>query len=155
MPDLLAGQPIRAVDHPPSVYVADPTDLENITNTTWSPGTPDVSMTITAPTSGRARIDIWAMVDEDSDGGGVYLSVEVRHGNPTGPVIHAPSTTTGGIAAYWVDAAPMNTSASGWVFLSGLEPGAVYWVQLQHMVRDPATGGLDIAHRAILYTPLP
>lgn len=153
MPDLLAGQIIRAQDFPPSVFGEDATDLDNVTNTDWAAGSPALSITFQAATTGRGRIDVWALLDEDSNGGGIRCSVQVRKGSSSGAIVYEPGSTAG-VASYWVNAPSMNESASGFVYLSGLESGAAYWAQFQHQVNGTPTGALDIAHRALLYTPL-
>jgi hypothetical protein len=51
-----AGQPIRAADFPPAVWAQDITTISNPTNTSYAAGSPEVSVTFTAPTSGRALI---------------------------------------------------------------------------------------------------
>ena len=149
----MAGQIIRAADHLPAVFAEDPSNLTNLTNTGWAAGDPALSITFTAPTSGRGRIDIAATIDEDTDAGGVRCSVEVREGGPTGAVVFSPSLDNG-IRRYWSVAAPENETDSAFVFLSGLNPGGIYWAQFQFQIRTTPTGGLDIDHRVILYQPL-
>ncbi len=141
------GSPIRAADFPPAVEVIETTTIADISSTSYAAGSPQCSVTFTAATSGRAKVDFWSRMQGDGTFR-VFVAIEVRETNVSGAVVEAASDTE---ALQGVTVGP--TSYAGFMLLSGLTAGATYFVRTMHKVAGGTTS--DVFTRRIIVTPQP
>ncbi|GII87692.1 hypothetical protein Ssi03_56820 [Sphaerisporangium siamense] len=94
-----AGQPVRALDFPPPQWAQDATSITNPTSTAHTAGTPAVSVTFIAPTSGRVLIIVGGGVGNSAGADRIFLSPEVRLTNAAGAVVLTPQVTNHGFAS--------------------------------------------------------
>lgn len=149
-----AGQEIKALDYPPAVWSQDTTAINNPTNTTYAAGTPSVSVTFVAPTSGRVLLIVGGGVGNSAGADRIFLSPEVRLTDVSGAVVLTPSVTNRGFAS--------DMCSSGFVYgsresvLEGLTPGAIHFARVMYAVSaDPGAQTADITARDITVAPLP
>ncbi|MEU8199299.1 hypothetical protein AB0C10_36495 [Microbispora amethystogenes] len=149
-----AGLPIRAADFPPPVWAQDTTAINNPAITSYIAGTPQVSVTFTAPPSGRILLIVGGGLGNSAASDRIALSPEVRLTNSSGQIVLSPSVTSRGFT-------PDNCS-SGFVYgsresvLEGLTPGQVYFARVMYAVFDDGrTVTADISCREIVAVPLP
>lgn len=150
-----AGQPIKALDYPPAVWAQDSTQINNPANTGYILGTPEVSVTFIAPTSGRVLLVVGGGLGNSAGSDRIFLSPEVRLTNSAGAVIVQASVTERGYGSQNQAAAFHYGSRES--VLDGLTPGQQYWAAVKYVrIDDPAgTTTADIAVREILVAPLP
>lgn len=153
------GDVVYGIDSPIAIYPNDDTQQLNLTNDSYAAGTPELSGTFIAPTSGRVTLTVGGGL---RDNGGasddrVFLSPQVYSGVDTsGTEQLAPSVTFRGFGS--VDTTSEFMYASRSSLLTGLVPGAVYFVRLMHVVSpsgaSPA-GTADINVREIIIEGMP
>jgi hypothetical protein len=155
MPDLLAGTEILAQDFPPAVWAQDTTAINNPTNTTYAPGTPEVGTTFTAPTTGRVLLVVGGGLGNSASSDRIYLSPEVFLGTSSaGTQVLPPVLLSRGFSSEYAAAAFHYGSRES--ILEGLTPGAVYYARIVFKVNpDPGTQTGDIACRDITVVPIP
>lgn len=150
-----SGRPIKALDYPPAVWAQDATAILNPVNATYSAGSPEVSVTFIAPTSGRVLLIVGGGLGNSAGADRIFLSPEVRLTNSAGAVVLTPSVTNRGFGS--------DNCASGYHYgsresvLEGLTPGQLYYARVMHVVAtgDAGTSAADIACRDIGVVPLP
>lgn len=149
-----AGQPVKALDFPPPVWSQDTTAIANPTNTSYTAGSPAVSVTFIAPTSGRVLIIVGGGCGNSAGADRIFLSPEVRLTDSSGAVVLTPSVTNRGFSS--------DMCSSGHVYgsresvLEGLTPGQQYFARVMYVVAaDPGAQTADIAARDITVVPLP
>lgn len=151
MSDLAAGTRYLALDWPPTVKATDATQQTNISSTSYVTGSPVVSTTFTAPSSGRVRLIVGMSGGADAGGNRVFVAPQVFLGtSASGTEILSPSVDSA------VGTMQEQTSSSSYErcsFLDGLTPGATYFVRVMHRV----TGGsvVDLLFRGVIVVPLP
>lgn len=146
MPDLLAGTTILAQDTPPPAEADNGTNLENLTNTSYEPGTSELGVTFSAPTSERVMIHCYGAFNSDGTNL-IFISVEVYEGtDSTGTLITSASDNN----AIANDTG--RTRQSSQFQQSGLTPGVTYFARTVHRVQGGTTS--DIFHRRITVNPL-
>lgn len=154
MPDLNAGRPIKALDWPPAVFAQDITQINNPTNTSYIVGTPEVSVTFVAPTSGRVLLVVGGGLGNSAGGDRIALVPEVREDNSSGALVLSPTVTERGYST-------QNQSigfhyGSRESILDGLTPGQTYYAVVKYAIFDDAGASTgDIACRDILVAPVP
>lgn len=154
MPDLNAGQPMKALDWPPAVMSQDSTQINNPTATAYTTGSPAVEVTFIGPTSGRVLIVVGGGLGNSAGADRIALSPEVRETNSSGTVVLLPTVPEHGYASE-------NQSVgfhygSRECLLDGLTPGQVYYAVLKYAVlADPGAQTGDIAVREIIVAPVP
>lgn len=159
MTDLLAGSKIKALDTPPTVQVTDTTTMGNISNTTYSAGTPEVGVTFTAPTSGRVNITIsGGLRNNAANSDRAFLTAQVFLGvNSAGTEVLVPSVTVYGVSTPGGSATMDYIYSSRTAMLDGLTAGATYYVRTMHLC-SVSVGGpgntCDLNYRGILVTPV-
>ena len=149
-----AGRPIKALDYPPAVFAQDSTQINNPSNTSYIAGTPEVSVTFIAPTSGRVLLVVGGGLGNGA-GDRILLSPEVRLTNSAGALILNASVTERGYSS--------QTNAAGFHYgsresvLDGLIPGQQYFARVMYAVLTGDAGSTvqDIAVREVLVAPLP
>lgn len=150
-----AGRPVRALDYPPAAWAQDATQINNPTNASYITGTPEVSVTFTAPTSGRVLIVVGGGLGNGAAGDRIFLSPEVRLTNSSGAVVLSPSVTNRGFGSDIAAGAFHYGSRES--VLDGLTPGQLYYAVVKYVVAtgDAGASTQDIAARDIAVVPLP
>lgn len=148
-----AGDEIGSEWWPESVQSDDGTTISNITSVTYITGTPVVSVTFVAPTSGRVGVCIGGGFVEQAAGNRVWISYELYLGTSSaGTLIHAGvdvrGATTSGDATASGDQVHGNMSME-----EGLTAGSTYYAQVVYKVSGGTTN--DITRRRIIVIPLP
>ncbi|WP_433519034.1 hypothetical protein ACQP2T_28055 [Nonomuraea sp. CA-143628] len=151
MSDYRAGTTVQALDFPPAKFNRDATDVLNVTSTTYTDGTPQISTTFTAPTSGRVLVTVGGGLRGDGTRR-LHLAPVVKETNDSGSTVLGPNVVTRGIG--------VQENATGYVYysrttlLEGLKPGQLYFAKTQHKASAAAgTRGFDV--RDIYITPAP
>lgn len=149
-----AGRPVRAIDWPAVAWASDSTTISNPTNNTYIAGSPSVSVTFTAPTSGRVLLIVGGGLGNSSGANRIFLSPEVRVGSASGAVVLTPSVTNRGFSSDNVAVGFHYGSRES--VLEGLTPGTVYFARVMYTVTsDGGTNTGDIEHRDIGVVALP
>ncbi|MGI5286650.1 hypothetical protein ACQEVF_25380 [Nonomuraea polychroma] len=149
-----AGRPVRALDYPPAVWDQDTTSILNPTNTSYITGSPEVSVTFIAPTSGRVLIVVGGGLGNSSGANRIFLSPEVRETDSAGDLVLAASVTNRGFGSDNSSAGAHYGSRES--VLEGLTPGQLYYAVVKYVViNDGGTNTADIAARDITVVPIP
>lgn len=147
-----AGQRLKAQDFTASQFDSDETLQTNISETLHA-GTPEVSVVVTAPTSGKVLIGLGLSAQDDSNFGGARLDIEIYEGtDDTGTQIYA-----GGTIAYFVQTkgqqSTVDLTVSKMSIYEGLTPGENYFIRT--LQRGLSTTTADITARSLMAIPLP
>lgn len=150
MTDLLAGAKVKAADRPTAVTATDTTAINNITSTTYIPGSPEVGTTFVAPTSGRVVLTVGGGFRDDTAGTNrVHIAPEVYLGTGSaGSSFLTADVTTRGVGS--VGATNFHYR-SRTTLLTGLTPGSTYYARIVYKVSGGTTS--DIAARDITVVP--
>lgn len=149
-----AGRPVRALDYPPAVWDQDTTSILNPSVRSYTTGSPEVSVTFMAPTSGRVLIIVGGGLGNSANSNRIFLSPEVRETNSSGDLVLAASVTNRGFGSDNSSAGAHYGSRES--VLEGLTPGAVYYAVVKYVVIDDSnTDTADIACRDITVVPIP
>jgi hypothetical protein len=157
-----AGQVIRAVDAPPAVHAFDSTTQTNL-GSAFAPGSPDVSLTFTAPTSGRVMVVVSGGIRTNgSSGARGVLAPEIREDDASGNIVQGSVTSVNA----WTNSAfntsnyqygsrvtlaPISTNGS---FIMALRPGRTYFARLNQFADGGATD-VQIRTRSLTVAPIP
>lgn len=151
--DLSAGTRVRALDFPRAQQVFANTSINNISSTTYTTGSPEVSVRIQAPTSGRVAVCVGAGTrNNGANQDRLFITYRVYEGDPDNNDLFLSSDLKRGVC---------NPATQGDDFqyhghmtmVDGLTPGAYYFFQLQHRVTGSATA--DLSHRHLFVFPIP
>lgn len=145
MADLTAGTRVTALDFTPSVVVGDTTAISGISSTTPIAGSPEVSVTFMAPTTGRVLLVMTGALNNDGTNS-TYVTAEIRENDSSGLQVMPP----GG------DRAVRNANAdlitlSRLDVVHGLQPGGVYFARVLYRVGGGAAGAIQF--RGISISP--
>lgn len=153
MPDLTAGSRIMAVDTPPAVYTMDTTVLANLSDTSYTPGSPEVGVTFTAPTTGRVLLTIGGgLRNNGSNSDRVALAPQVFEGaDATGTEVLAP-TAYRGISSEGITTAGDFAYRGRTTLLDGLTAGQQYYARVMYIIFG-SNATCDISARDILVAP--
>ncbi|UBU11596.1 hypothetical protein [Nonomuraea gerenzanensis] len=153
MTDVAVGTRVQDAEFPPTVWSADSTDITSLTVTAFTNGSPEVSVTFTAPFSGRVLIINGAGTRNDSGADQVYVDSEVRVTNGAGAVVVSSSVTGPGTLSCADESLRYEYQSRAYV-VTGLTPGGTYFARLQYRASSGA-GTADIASRSIIVQPIP
>lgn len=152
MPNTLVGAQIKAEDFPPAVWASDATQNQNISSTTFIAGTPTVSVTFTAPTSGTVLLSVGVAGSDNGGTNRIHLAPEVRVGSVAGAVVLAADVTSRGVGI--PGEASANAHRSRTTLLTGLTPGTTYFARTMHKVSGGATADIAVREITVMPTPL-
>lgn len=150
-----AGREVKALDYPPAKWSQDATQINNPANTSYITGTPEVSVTFIAPTSGRVLVVVGGALGNGAGGDRIFLSPEVHETNAAGALVLSPSVTNRGFGSDICAGAFHYGSRES--VLEGLTPGQVYYAVVRYAVVTSDAGATtqDIGCREIIVAPLP
>lgn len=151
MPDLVAGTRILAADYPVAVEAVDDTNYTDLSNTTYTAGTAD--LTFVAPTSGRVLVIIGGGARDDaSDANRVFVSPEIWEGNgPSGNQVLPPNAPTRGVIISGT--ADRIAVWSRMTVLEGLMPATTYFARALFRVDGGTTADLFVHRISIVPVP--
>lgn len=153
MTDVLVGAKIQSGDWPATVSDADPTDILNISSTSFIEGTPVVAVTFTAPTSGKVLITVSSGASDSTVGGRVIVAPNVFLGTNSSGTEVLGTTNTLATERTTPQQATDYTYASRTSLLTGLTAGSTYYARLVYKVSGATTA--DISYRDIMVRPVP
>jgi len=147
-----------------SQYDSDATSITGVSSTSYINGTPEVSVTWTAPPCGQALIIVGGDLSVTGSNNSIFLCPETYEGtNASGTVIrsavdqHAWTNcgTSSSTAQLGCNAslATEASSAAGGILGTSLKPGHSYFTRVVHRVDGGTTG--VIGFRNLIVVPLP
>lgn len=146
-----AGQRVKALDFTAAVTATNATSHNNV-GTTLALGSPTVSVTFTAPTSGAALVILGMRAQDDTGSNTAYLDYEVRLTNNAGAVIFATGAVERRLDVGCTGNVTFQPNVSKVSLISGLSPGSTYYVQTLHAAA--VTGSADVLMRSLTVVPL-
>lgn len=153
MTDVTVGSKIRAAEFPPTVWSADNTDFNNVTQTTFQNGTPEVSVTFIAPPSGRVLVINGGGARNNTGADQIFMDSEIRVTNSAGAVVRAASVTGEGTWSCADETLGVEYKSRAYV-QEGLTPGQQYFARLQYRASTGGTSA-DVGARSIIVQPIP
>jgi hypothetical protein len=147
-----AGQRVLAADFRSAVADSDDTTINNISSSTPTPGSPVVSVTFTAPTSGKALITVGGRMQDNGASSTMVFDYTVQEDDSGGSEILGTGSWDRRVELRGANStATVNDSKSHVV--TGLTAGQVYYVELQYYVTGGSTA--DVINRQLSVVPLP
>lgn len=148
-----AGQRILAQDFTPAQFASDGTDHLNIT-TTLTTGSPVVSVTFTAPTSGKVMIIVGARVRDDGNQSTPIIDWELREDDAAGAVVLSTGNEARRMEILTDNSTRTQNDTKSYI-ATGLTPGQVYYAQMYHAVGAGGGTTADVLFRQLAAVPLP
>ncbi|MBA9002002.1 hypothetical protein [Thermomonospora cellulosilytica] len=151
MSGLYAGTVVRALDWPPSASASNSTAQTDVSNIAFATGSPVVAVTITAPTSGRVKVEVSGLIRDNTGDNRGILAFEVYEGTSAAgtkvvaAAVRANSMTSIGEASDYM-------SHGRATLVEGLTPGGLYYVRLVQAVSGGTT--VDILNRSLIVYPV-
>lgn len=153
MTDITVGSRVLDDQWPPTVWAADNTDINNVTNTSFTVGSPEVSVTFIAPLSGRVLVINGGGCRNNTGADQMFIDSEIRVTNSSGTQIRGPSVTGEGTISCADESTAHEYKSRAYV-RSGLTPGQQYFARI--LYRTTSGGGTaDVAARSIIVQPIP
>lgn len=148
-----AGQRIKALDFTPAVGAESTVPHLNI-GTTPVVGSPEVGVVFTAPTSGKALVTIGASIGDDSGANTIgIIDYQLYLGtNASGTLVLGTGSLNRRCNIAAGDTAGQTQEMSRTSLVTGLTPGASYYVRTMHY---SYTGTPDLFARQLAVQPLP
>lgn len=148
------GGSVYGLDFPPSQYDQDWTSINNVASATFSAGTPEVAVSVTAPSSGRVAVAVGAGIRDNTAGGDVgAVSYRIFQDSVNGALFQDTDVDRG-IKSCGITQAQEFQYHGNIDIVEGLTPGKSYYFQVMHLAYN-AAGTIDIASRNILVFPIP
>jgi len=153
VPDLFAGSTVKALDTPPTVYALDTTTISNITQTSYTAGSPEVGVTFTGPTSGRVLITVGGgLRNNAANSDRVGLAPQVFETDSSGAEVLAP-TVFRGVSSEGIATAGDFAYRGRTTMLDGLTAGQQYYARVMYIKFGSAGTTPDVSARDILVAP--
>lgn len=143
------GSAIRTIPSMPAPVEAESATDISTTSTTFVPGTPEVSVTFTAPPSGRVYVTVYAQCEAESPST-AYCGFEIRLNDASGSVVVSPSVD---VAAVTQDA--FFSGSTRRKLVTGLTPVTQTYFARTMIRTSNSANEASFFHRAILVEPAP
>lgn len=153
MTDILVGSEIQEADFPATVWDNDETVIANVTATTFQNGSPEVSVTFIAPTSGKVLIYNGGGLRNNSGADQMFIDSEIRETDGSGSVVKASSVTGEGTLSCADESLGFEYKTRAYV-ASGLTPGNTYFARIQYRT-TAGSGTADLTARSVVVQPIP
>lgn len=154
MPDITSGSQVYGTDFPPSAFDQEWSNILNITTTSYIVGSPEVGVTVTAPTSGRVLVCIGAgMRNNAANNDRALVSFRVFEDSSNG-VEFLEEDDRNGIKSCGISESQDFRYVGNMTLVEDLEPGQQYYFQVMHRSLG-GNGTSDISARDILVIPQP
>lgn len=149
-----AGAEISKDWWPPAVKAQSSTDILNLTNTTYQPGSPEVGHTFTAPLSGRVGVCINCHGVQQASGDRLFFSYRIYLGTSTAGTLFQDAAAGMGMSSSGSTSATGEFGHGMMSMVDGLTPGSVYYAVVVHQIEGAGTTS-DVAYRRIIVFPVP
>jgi hypothetical protein len=136
----VAGQRLKALDFPVAAESSDATAQSSI-GTSNTVGSPSVSTTFIAPTSGRVQICLGMMCD-GSAVNTVFLDWELRLNNVSGSIVSTIGLYERRLAIGVAASFGTQPNGSKSCIVSGLTPGQLYFIRTLHAAVSGGTASV-------------
>lgn len=151
---LSAGTTVRALDFTPAVQSFQTNTISDISQTTYTVGTPETAVRFMAPSSGRVAVALSGGTrNNGANADRIFVSYRVLEGDPAnGDLIQSDEVKRG--------LSNPATGGDGFQYhghvtmVDGLTPGTYYYAQVRYRT-TLGSGTADISHRSILVFPIP
>lgn len=154
MPNLSPGSDVYGADFPPSQYDQDWTVISNITTTTYVVGSPEVAVSMTAPTSGKVLVCMGCGIRNNAaTNERAVVSYQIFEDSPSGALFSA-ALDDRGVKSCGIAQSQEYQHHGNMDLITGLTPGKSYYFQMVHLSINGA-GTVDISARNILVIPVP
>lgn len=154
MATLPTGSNVYGLDFPPSQYDQDWTLISDIATTTYIAGTPEVAVSVTAPTSGKLFVCIGCGIRNNAaTAESAYVSFQIFEDSPDG-ALYSAANDDYGVRSCGIAQSQEFQYHGNMALITGLEPGRSYYFQTVYKTALGASTA-DIASRNILVTPVP
>lgn len=154
MTDLAAGRRVKALDFPRTVDAYAQTTIANITDTSYTVGTPEIAVRFMAPSSGRVAVNISAGVRNNSaNADRLFIAFRILEGDPDNSDLIQTDDVRLGISN-WATQTDAYQYGGHMTMVGGLTPGTHYYAQIRHRT-TLGSGSADTSFRAISVIPLP
>ncbi len=150
---LSAGVPFRATDFTRSKFAFAQTDINNISDTTYTVGTPEIAVRFMAPTSGRVAVVLGAGCRNNAaNADRIFITYRILEGDPDDADLIQTDEVKFGRSnpATGTDGHQYGANLS---IVSGLTPGQFYYAQVRYRT-TLGSGTADVAYRSILVFPV-
>lgn len=150
---LSAGVPFRAIDYTRSRFAFAQTDINNITDTSYTVGTPEIAVRFQAPTSGRVAVVLSAGIrNNGANADRIFVAYRVLEGDPDDNELFQTDDVKFG-RSNPATGADEHQYGGALSIVSGLTPGDFYYAQVRHRT-TLGSGTADVAYRGILVFPV-
>ncbi len=147
-----AGLRVKALDFTAAQTDSDSTTHSNV-GTTATAGSPEVGVTFTAPTSGKALISLGLRGQDDAAANSVFLDIEIYEDDTGGSKIVSTGTWERRLELAGDTSTTMTQNITKTFIETGLTAGQVYYARVMH--HAAVAGSADVIMRRIDVTPLP
>lgn len=154
MPNLPRNGGVYGLDFPPSAYDQDWSAIINITTTTYIVGTPEVAVSVTAPTSGKVLVSVGAGIRNNAATAERGLvTYRIFEDSANGALFSEPVDERG-VKSCGIAASQEYQYHGNIDLISDLVPGVSYYFQVVHR-SFLGNGTADIAARNLTVIPVP
>jgi hypothetical protein len=151
---LPAGSNVYGADFPPSQFDQDWTTILNITTTTYVAGTPEVAVSMTAPSSGKVLVCMGCGIRNNAaTTERAIVTYQIFEDSLNGAIFSAPLDDRG-VKSCGIAVSQEYQYHGNMDLITGLTPGRSYYFQMVHLSLAGA-GTVDIASRNIMVIPVP
>lgn len=148
------GGGVYGLDFPPSQYDQDWTSINNLASATFAPGSPEVAVSVTAPSSGRVAVAIGCGIRDNTAGGDVGAVTYRIFQDSVNGALFQDADVDRGVKSCGIAQAQQFQYHGNIDIVEDLIPGKSYYFQVVHLAYN-ASGAVDIASRNILVFPIP
>lgn len=153
MSDIRSGDVIATDWWPRSRRVFEGTDQLNITSTSFTAGSPECSVTFSAPNSGRVGVVVAAeMRNDDTGGNRVFVTYELYLGSSSAGTLVRSAQEENGVSTTGDTTASEYMIFANLDMVDGLTPEATYFIRAMHRVAGGTTN--DIGFRRLVVFPM-
>lgn len=145
-----AGQRLKSLDFPATVSASDATTLSSV-STTLAAGSPSVNLTFVANTAGKALLIVGGLTRCTSSVQPIIIDWEMYLGTGTGGTLILGTGSQARRLEQVSSSTIYGHNGSKTVLITGLTPGATYFVRTMHQSLVAATG--DVLLRYLIVAP--
>lgn len=150
---LSAGTPVRSVDFPRAHYAFAQTDINNITDTTYQTGTPEIAVRFMAPNSGRVAVVLSAGCRNNAaNADRIFITFRILEGDPADANLFQTEDVKFG-RSNPATQSDEHQYGGQLTIVGGLTPGTMYYARVRHRT-TLGSGTADVAFRGILIFPV-
>lgn len=152
MTDVHAGDEITRDHWPPARAARSTTAIDNVTSTAFTPGSPVVELTFTAPSSGRVAVCVQAGIDQDDAGNRLFVTYEMYQGTSSAGTLVQAARESYGVSSHGSPASN-DLIWGNMSIVHNLTPGATHYARMMHRTEAGTTN--DVTFRELIVFPVP